>query len=275
MPILKYWGMSRVKPETRSQHYSIVQYRAGARATVEDSISAEEPLQITLDGHPIAVVMRTPCDDLDLVRGFLLSEGVLPNLDGVTRIDLEKNQNHALVFLKDEVTVDFARHQRNLYSASSCGICGKATIDSIRQNHPRVMGEFSVKSEVLLGLPDKLREAQRVFESTGGLHAAGLFDSEGTLLVLREDVGRHNAIDKVLGFAGVESLDLSSVILQVSGRVSFEVMQKAHALGVPMISAISAPTSLAVDFAQESGQTLIGFLRPPRFNCYAGVERIR
>jgi len=264
-----------MKPEARSNLYSIVQYSSGANTTVEDSISVEEPLQITLDGHPIAVVMRTPCDDLDLVRGFLLSEGILPNLEGVERIDVEQNQNHALVFSKDEVTVDFVRHQRNLYSASSCGICGKATIDSIRQNHPRVEGGFNIETDVLLGLPDKLREAQRVFDNTGGLHAAGLFDRAGKLLVLREDVGRHNAIDKVLGYAAKESLDLSALILQVSGRVSFEVMQKAHALGVPMVSAISAPTSLAVEFAQESGQTLIGFLRPPRFNCYAGAERIR
>ncbi|MFT5882025.1 MAG: FdhD protein [Crocinitomicaceae bacterium] len=264
-----------MKPESRSSPYSIVQCRSGARATVEDSISVEEPLQITLDGHPIAVVMRTPCDDLDLVRGFLLSEGILSNLEGVGRIDIEQNQNHALVFSTDEVTVDFARHRRNLYSASSCGICGKATIDSIRQNHPKVEEGFYIETDVLLGLPDKLREAQRVFDNTGGLHAAGLFDRAGKLLVLREDVGRHNAIDKVLGYAAKESLDLRAVILQVSGRVSFEVMQKAHALGVPIVSAISAPTSLAVDFAQDSGQSLIGFLRPPRFNCYAGSERLR
>ena len=263
-----------MKPEARSHRYPIVQYRDGARSMVEDSVSAEEPLQITLDGHPIAVVMRTPCDDLDLVRGFLLTEGVLPNLDGVMRIDVDQSQNHALVFLKDEVTVDFDRHQRNLYSASSCGICGKATIDSIRQDNPRVEGDFTVTSDILLSLPDRLRDAQRVFEKTGGLHAAGLFNRNGELLVLREDVGRHNAIDKVLGHAALASLDLSEVILQVSGRVSFEVMQKAHALGVPVVSAISAPTSLAVEFAQESGQTLVGFLRPPMFNCYAGAERI-
>ena len=263
-----------MKPEARSRCYPIVQYQDGSKSVVEDSVSVEEPLQITLDGHPIAVVMRTPCDDLDLVRGFLLTEDILPNLDGVMRIDVDKNLNHALVFLKDDVIVDFQRHQRNLYSASSCGICGKATIDSIRQDHPRVEGDFTVSSDVLLGLPDRLREAQRVFNKTGGLHAAALFNKAGELLVLREDVGRHNAIDKVLGYAALESLNLGEVILQVSGRVSFEVMQKAHALGVPVISAISAPTSLAVEFAQESGQTLIGFLRPPRFNCYAGSERV-
>ena len=263
-----------MQSEVRSRSHSIVQYLDGVESVVEDSVSVEEPLQITLDGHPIAVVMRTPCDDLDLVRGFLLTEAILPDLDGVMRIDVDQSQNHALVFLKDDVTVDFKRHQRNLYSASSCGICGKATIDSIRQDNPRVEGNFTVSGEILLSLPDRLREAQRVFEKTGGLHAAGLFSRAGELLVLREDVGRHNAIDKVLGYAAQASLDLSEVILQVSGRVSFEVMQKAHALGVPMVSAISAPTSLAVEFAQESGQSLIGFLRPPRFNCYAGSERI-
>ncbi|MEO1857374.1 MAG: formate dehydrogenase accessory sulfurtransferase FdhD [Rubritalea sp.] len=260
--------------ESRSRRYPITQYQNGSDVPSEDSVAVEEPLQITLDGHPIAVVMRTPCDDLDLVRGFLLTEAILPDLDGVMRIDVDQNKNHALVFLKDDVTVDFQRHQRNLYSASSCGICGKATIDSIRQDHPKLGGASTVCSKVLLSLPDRLRDAQRVFNKTGGLHAAGLFSNDGTLLVLREDVGRHNAIDKVLGYAAQQTICLSEVILQVSGRVSFEVMQKAHALGVPIVSAISAPTSLAVEFAQESGQTLIGFLRPPRFNCYAGSERV-
>lgn len=242
--------------------------------SIDDSVACEEPLQITLDGCPIAVVMRTPCDDEDLVKGFLLTEDIVTSLDLISRVDLEQKMNHALVFLKEDAEVDYQRLKRNLYSASSCGICGKATIDSIRQQHPEVKSGANIPAEVILTLPDRLRDAQRVFGETGGLHAAGLFSLEGDLLVLREDVGRHNAIDKVIGWAASSKVNFSECLLQVSGRVSFEVMQKAHAVGIPVVSAISAPTSLAVNFAEQSGQTLIGFLRPPRFNCYAGAERI-
>lgn len=259
-------------PSSRSQVFQI--YKHGVADAVDDSLAVEEPMQITLDGCPIAVVMRTPCDDLDLVRGFLLTEGILPDLKAVSRIDLEQKKNHALVFLEEEAEVDYQRLKRNLYSASSCGICGKATIESIRQEHPVIDSQKKVQAATLLELPDRLRSAQRTFGETGGLHAAALFTLTGELLVLREDVGRHNAIDKVIGWASQEGVDFSDCVLQVSGRVSFEVMQKAHAVGIAIISAISAPTSLAVEFAEESGQTLIGFLRPPRFNCYAGAERL-
>lgn len=260
--------------EQRSTRKLIHRFTGVGVAQQEDFTSVEEPLQITLDGHPIAVVMRTPCDDGDLVKGFLLTEGILSELSSVSRIDLEQKPNHALVFLGDDVEVDYQRLQRNLYSASSCGICGKATIESIHQNHPPIIGGISVTKEVILSLPNRLHQAQLVFEKTGGLHAAALFDEFGELKILREDVGRHNAIDKVIGWAASQSLDFSELILQVSGRVSFEVMQKAHAVGIPIVSAISAPTSLAIEFAEESGQTLIGFLRPPQFNCYSGVARI-
>ncbi|MGJ8673276.1 formate dehydrogenase accessory sulfurtransferase FdhD [Rubritalea sp.] len=258
-----------------SSRSKVVQiYKHGFVDSVDDSVAVEEPLQITLDGCPIAVVMRTPCDDADLVKGFLLTEGILTDIDAVSRIDLEQKLNHALVFLKDDVEIDYQRLQRNLYSASSCGICGKATIESIRQEHPEITSTHQVSSSVLLAIPDTLRAAQKTFGETGGLHAAGLFSLDGDLLVLCEDVGRHNAIDKIIGWAATNAVDFSKVLMQVSGRVSFEVMQKAHAVGIPIISAISAPTSLAVDFAEESGQTLIGFLRPPRFNCYAGSQRL-
>ncbi|GAA5495088.1 sulfur carrier protein FdhD [Rubritalea halochordaticola] len=252
--------------EERSAEYQV--QRAGE--LVSDRLAVEEPMQITVDGCPIAVVMRTPGHDEDLVRGFLLTEGVLRSLSLVSRIDLEQKQNHALVFLNDDAEVDYEKQQRNLYSASSCGICGKASIESIRQELPRLESGFAVRKEILLALPDKMRETQETFEKTGGLHAAALFTQDGELVVLREDVGRHNAIDKVIGWAAAEEIDFSHLILQVSGRVSFEVMQKSHAVGIPVISAISAPTSLAVDFAQESGQTLIGFLRPPSYNVYSG-----
>lgn len=241
---------------------------------VSDQVADEEPLQITVDGFPVAVVMRTPGDDLDLVRGFLLTEGFVGSLAEVSRVDLEQKDNHALVFLADGVEFDRAKLSRNLFSASSCGICGKASIDSIRQHHEAVPEGFRIASELLLSFPDQLREAQAAFERTGGIHAAALFDAAGQLLVLREDVGRHNAIDKVIGWAAAEQVSCTQVIMQVSGRVSFEVMQKALAAAIPVVSAISAPSSLAVEFARESNQTLIGFLRPPTFNVYAGGERV-
>ena len=241
---------------------------------VTDAVAREEPLQITVDGTPVAVVMRTPGHDPDLVRGFLVTEGLVDSIGSIRRIDLEQKQNHAHVFLTDDTVLDHSRLSRNLFSASSCGICGKASIDSIRQYYPPVSGGFCIGSEVLLGLPAALREAQQVFSVTGGLHAAALVDALGEVLVLREDVGRHNAIDKVIGYAVRERVDFPNCLLQLSGRVSFEVMQKALAVGIPCVSAISAPTSLAVEFARESGQTLVGFLRPPLYNLYAGEGRV-
>ncbi len=258
-----------------SSEYEICKQDGSSRRSELDHVAHEEPLQITVDGTPVAVVMRTPGHDQDLVQGFLITEGIVEGLHWVSRIDLEQKQNHAYVFLTDDVVLDHSRLSRNLYSASSCGICGKASIDSIRQSYPPVGGGFSIQENVLLGLPDALRDAQKVFSTTGGLHAAALVDADGQVLVLREDVGRHNAIDKVIGRGAVDGVDFSNTLLQLSGRVSFEVMQKALAVGVPMVAAISAPTSLAVDFARESNQTLVGFLRPPKFNIYASSERVR
>lgn len=257
-----------------SAEYQICKQDGSSRRSEVDHVAREEPLQITVDGTPVAVVMRTPGHDEDLVRGFLVTEGIVDNLNYVSRIDLEQKQNHAYVFLTDNVMLDHERLSRNLYSASSCGICGKASIDSIRQSYPPVEDGFSMHEHFLLGLPDALRSAQQVFSSTGGLHAASLMDATGQVLVVREDVGRHNAIDKVIGSGSVDGIDFSQTLLQLSGRVSFEVMQKALAVGIPMVSAISAPTSLAVDFARQSNQTLVGFLRPPSYNVYAGEERV-
>lgn len=247
---------------------------AGKLTEVSDRVAAEEPLQITVDGTPVAVVMRTPGHDHDLVSGFMLTEGLVSNEADVRRIDLEAKKNHALVFLSDDVVLDHAKLSRNLFSASSCGICGKASIEAIHQQAAPIAKSFTVQSEILLGMPAALRAAQEVFESTGGLHAAALANTQGDILVLREDVGRHNAIDKVIGWAAAENIDLSQTLLQVSGRVSFEVMQKALVARIPIVSAISAPSSLAVEFARESQQTLIGFLRPPKFNIYSHPERI-
>lgn len=257
-----------------SSEFEIWKQFGDERSSIPDDVAREEPLQITVDGTPVAVVMRTPGHDDELVRGFLLTEGLVNCLDDVTRIDLDDKQNHACVFLADDVILDHASLSRNLYSASSCGICGKASIEAIQQNAPPIECDFTIPSSLVLSLPDALRSAQEVFSNTGGLHAAALFTAEGELLILREDVGRHNAIDKVIGWAAVQKIDVSETLLQVSGRVSFEVIQKALVARIPIVSAISAPSSLAVEFARENGQTLIGFLRPPKFNIYSAPDRI-
>ena len=236
-----------------------------------EHVVVEEPLQITLDGHPISVVMRTPGHDEDLVRGFLISEGILPSLDAIRRIDLEAKENHALVFLTDETHVDLSKLTRHVFSASSCGICGKASIDSITNNFPPLEDPIRFSKEAILSAPDTLRAAQETFDTTGGLHAAALFDAEGTMLAVREDIGRHNAVDKLIGHALSNHIDPAETFLLVSGRISFEIMQKSLAARIPLIAAISAPSSLAVDFAKEANQTLVAFLRPPKFNVYAGV----
>ncbi|MEM1084331.1 MAG: formate dehydrogenase accessory sulfurtransferase FdhD [Verrucomicrobiota bacterium] len=237
---------------------------------VEERVVVEEPLQITLDGHPVSVVMRTPGQDEDLVRGFLLSEGMVPSTNLIRRIDLEAAPNHARVFLDDQAEVDLARLTRHVFSASSCGICGKASIEAITAGFPPLENPRRFPKDALLTAPDRLRTEQATFEATGGLHAAALFDDRGELLAAREDVGRHNAVDKLIGHAASTGIDPAETFLLVSGRVSFEIMQKALAARIPLVAAISAPSSLAVDFAVEANQSLIAFLRPPKFKLYAG-----
>ena len=235
-----------------------------------DQVVVEEPLQIVVDGHPVAVTMRTPGHDAELALGFLLTEGVIRSAADVRKIDTESRDNHALVFLADGVEIDLARLTRHVFSGSSCGMCGKATIDAVTSCRPPLPAGPVFSKEVLLAAPDRLAAAQEIFSRTGGLHGVGIFAADGTMLVVREDIGRHNAVDKVLGHALGARLDLSGCFLLVSGRVSFEIMQKALAGGIPLVAAISAPSSLAVEFAEQSNQTLVAFLRPPRFRVYAG-----
>jgi len=239
-----------------------------------DRVAVEEPLQLMVDGHSIAVAMRTPGHDEELAAGFLWTEGIVSSRDEIARIDVEAKDNHALVFLADGVTVDFERLTRHLFSASSCGLCGKATIEAIKSVHEAVGDGPVFPKDGILGAPVALRAAQDTFEQTGGLHASAIFDRKGKLMALREDVGRHNALDKVLGWALLEKMDLSKSFVLMSGRVSFELMQKALAGRIPLVAGISAPSSLAVEFADESNQSLVGFLRPPSFNVYAGAERV-
>jgi FdhD protein len=239
-----------------------------------DQVVVEEPLQIVVDGHPVAVTMRTPGHDAELALGFLLTEGVIQSATDVRKIDTESRDNHALVFLADGVEIDLARLTRHVFSGSSCGLCGKATIDAVTSCRPPLPDGPLFSREVLLAAPDQLAAAQVVFARTGGLHGVGIFGADGTMHVVREDIGRHNAVDKVLGHALRTGMDLSGCFLLVSGRVSFEIMQKALAGGIPMVAAISAPSSLAIEFAERSNQTLVAFLRPPKFRVYAGSGRV-
>lgn len=252
-----------------SQTISLIQHRPAGAAAIDDQVAVEEPLEIRLDGHPVAVVMRTPGHDEELAAGFLVTEGIISSVVQLRKIEPRPDENRVLVFLADGVAVDLGRLTRHLFTGSSCGLCGKATLEAIFTDFPPIERGIEIFDDVLLAAPAKLRAAQATFETTGGLHAAGVFSADGELLVLREDIGRHNAVDKVIGHALLHGIDLKSTLLLVSGRLSFEIMQKALAARIPAVAAISAPSSLAVEFARKSGQTLIGFLRPPVFNRYS------
>jgi len=244
-----------------------------------DSVAVEEPLEIRVRGRNVAVTMRTPSHDHELAAGFLLTEGILKQRSDVTEIAPcvrgENSDNTLNVFLAPKVRVDFKELTRHVFASSSCGLCGKASIDAVHQHFAPIAPGMTIKDSILFTLPQKARSAQKTFDQTGGLHAAAIFDSRGKMIVLREDVGRHNAVDKVIGFAFLhELLPLDRHVLLVSGRASFEIMQKALAARIPMVAAVSAPSSLAVEFADESGQTLVGFLRGERMNIYSHPARI-
>lgn len=258
--------------------------RLNAAGVVEecgDELACEEPLEIRVGGRGIAVTMRTPGSDIELGVGFLVTEGVLHRREDLLgaehcgQADPASRENILNVFLSSPGTVDFERLTRHVYASSSCGICGKGSIEAVHQNFPPVESDIKIGAEILRSLPDKLRSFQSAFDRTGGLHAAGVFDRYGDAIVVREDVGRHNAVDKVIGFGFLNGrFPFAEHALVVSGRASFEIMQKAVAARIPVVAAISAPSSLAVAFARESGQTLVGFLRGASMNVYAGAERI-
>ena len=253
---------------------------------VNDFLVAEEPLEIRIEGHSIAVVMRTPGEDCELAAGFLVTEGLVHTSRDLIDIshrphcvlsESSRSEGNVInVRLRNPASLDVERLTRHVFTSSSCGICSKASIDAVRQQFPPIEDDFQVEPQVLLGLPAALASAQETFKRTGGLHACALFDTAGNLLVLREDVGRHNALDKVVGWTLLGNrLPLRQHILLLSGRASFEMMQKALAAGIPMVAAISAPSSLAVEFARDSRQTLVGFLRGKKMNLYAGASRLR
>lgn len=249
-------------------------------AKASDWLAREEPLEIRVRGQSVAVTMRTPGHDAELACGFLITEGLLQIREEVIEIahcestDTGARGNILNVFVAPSVNVDFDRLTRHVFASSSCGLCGKASIESVHQKFPPIASVPILNAGLIRSLPDKLVAVQDAFAKTGGLHAAALFDQTGNLLILREDVGRHNAVDKVIGWAFLNRIPLATHILLVSGRTSFEIMQKALAARIPVIAAVSAPSSLAVEFARESGQTLIGFLRGSSFNVYSRPDAI-
>lgn len=257
-------------------------------AARDDALATEEPMETRLiaagQRHTIAVTMRTPGSDFELSAGFLYGEGIVATREEIRAItyclddgvDAEQRYNIVNVELRGGVNPDLRMLERHFYTNSSCGVCGKASLEALEiRGCPVVAPGPVVTPEVIYALPDRLRRAQRLFEATGGLHAAALFDAAGDLVTLREDVGRHNAIDKLVGWALLQDrLPLTDSIVMVSGRSSFEILQKCVAAGAPIVCAVSAPSSLAVDVARRFGMTLVGFLRGRRFNIYAGGERI-
>lgn len=257
----------------------------GASSAVQDLLAVEEPLEIRLNDRPVSITMRTPGNDFELAAGFLFTEGIIPGPDAIERIRSTDSQQHSRsagnslsVDLKDGVEIDFGRLERHFYTSSSCGVCGKTSLEALAaqgcpmlsRNGPRV------HSALIPELPQRLRRAQAVFDRTGGLHAAALFDLGGQLLCLREDVGRHNALDKLIGAEMLAGrTPLADRMVLVSGRASFELMQKALMAAIPVLAAVGAPSSLAVEVAQRYNMTLLGFVRDERFNIYSGGWRMQ
>lgn len=270
-------------PRPRSMDLTQVsEWQEGKVRRFQDYLVGEEPLEIRVGKYPLSVTMRTPGNDLELAAGFLFTEGLIQRREQIasleTRVDsAEKDRGNVVqIELQAGLSLNLENTQRNFFAGSSCGICGKASIDSVRVRGIQPPNpDLRLDPDLLCQLPERLRKAQAIFGRTGGLHAAALFDPRGELIVLREDVGRHNAVDKVVGWALLEGhLPLSQHALMVSGRGGFEIVQKAIAAGVPVVASVSAPSSLAVQLARELRLTLVGFLRGKRFIVYAGEERL-
>jgi FdhD protein len=274
--------MGRVTSRRRASHVF-----DGTATERPETLVVEEPLEIRVNGTPLTVTMRTPGSDVELAQGFLLTEGVITHRDDVLTVrycrgseteDGMNTYNVLDVTLRPGVPMPDVDVTRNFYTTSSCGVCGKSSIDAVRLTSKHSPGDdpSTVETATLTAMPDKLRSAQKVFASTGGLHGAALFDTDGTLLAVREDVGRHNAVDKVIGWAlEANRIPLGGTVLLVSGRASFELTQKAVMAGIPVLAAVSAPSSLAVDLAAQSGLTLVAFLRGDSMNVYSRADRIK
>jgi FdhD protein len=274
--------------QTKMETCSITITRMHARRFIEttDQLAVEEPLQIQLLYGPsgneqlknVTVTMRTPGNDEELAAGFLFTEGIIRNNSQLTQIIAgASGENTVLVILKGNYIPDLQTSERNFYVTSSCGVCGKSSLDAVRRviDYPLSNEQVRISASVLYRLPEALRKQQEVFQSTGGLHACALFDDTGDIISLREDIGRHNALDKLIGDVFLkEQLPLQNKILLLSGRASFELVQKAAVAGIRIVAAIGAPSSLAVQLAEEVGITLVGFLKRDGFNIYSGPERI-
>ena len=275
-------------PRPQAPPVQIARWRAGDWRDDRDQVAAEEPLQLSLDGKPLSIVMRTPGNDLELALGLLWAERVIRSLDDVdrVRISAEAEESEPRVSVANDLVesnqVDVylrstagRRPERSFLATSACGVCGATTVESLALDFPDLSEGPTVAAAMLPELSDRVREQQRIFESTGGLHAAGLFDQHGQIELLREDIGRHNAVDKIVGRALLDGrLPLARSVLAVSGRAGYEVVQKAVAAGIPILAAVGAPSSLAVATAERFGMTLVGFLRDDRFNVYTAPERI-
>lgn len=263
----------------------VSQLRSGNTTERTDTVAVEEPLEIRVDGSPLTVTMRTPGADFELAQGFLLTEGLIGRRDDVAQIrycqgadtDGVNSYNVLDVTLAAGVPAPEVNVTRNFYTTSSCGVCGKASLEAVRLNSRHCPGDdpTTVASTTLSAMPAQLRSAQKVFDATGGLHGAALFGADGTMHAVREDIGRHNAVDKVIGWALENGrIPASGAVLLVSGRASFELTQKAVMAGIPVLAAVSAPSSLAVDLATESGLTLVAFLRGDSMNVYSRPDRV-
>lgn len=273
--------MGRVTARRRAQHVT-----AADAVARPETLAVEEPLEIRVNGTPLTVTMRTPGSDVELAQGFLLTEGLVSRREDIAAVQYCSGAGPDGLNTYNVLDVTFAQGvpmpdvdvTRNFYTTSSCGVCGKSSLDAVRLSSKHAPGDdpLVVDADMLSALPDKLRDRQKVFAATGGLHGAALFDAHGTALVVREDIGRHNAVDKVIGWA-LESgrVPLTGTVLLVSGRASFELTQKAVMAGIPLLAAVSAPSSLAVDLAAQSGLTLVAFLRGDSMNVYSRPDRVR
>lgn len=263
------------------RRYEIARVEATVRRSVVDRVIVEEPLEIRVGAETLAVTMRTPGNDFELAAGFLLAEGIVTRPEEIVRIEhcrevrSPEEEGNVILVRATAPPASLERARRLVLTTSSCGLCGKGSIEAIRGSFSSVAQAASVDPDVLLRLPERLRAQQAAFGETGGLHAAGIFTLSGEPRVVREDVGRHNAVDKAIGALFLEGkTPLSDSLLLVSGRASFEIVQKALAAGIPIVAAVSAPSSLAIDLARESGIALVGFLRESGFNVYSGADRL-
>jgi FdhD protein len=261
-----------------ARRVELMRVAGGRREMASDSVAVEAPLEVRLNGHPFAVIMRTPGADADLATGFLFAESVVRSAADLQRVDEGGGTNTVNAILsrsRAEILPDLLDSRRSVVQNSSCGVCGRRTLESLDIERPPLVPEWQLDADAVSRCPAALRHAQHTFDETGGLHAAGLFDLQGRLQISAEDVGRHNAVDKLLGrMLASERLPLSRSALFVSGRLSFEIVQKAVLGGIPLVAGVSAPSSFAVDLARRTGITLLGFVRDDRFNIYAHPERV-